>query len=229
MSKKLTIAQQVFINIQDDIIKGNIKDGEIITERSLEQRYQVSRTPIKEALKLLENEGWVEITPRHETRVTNFGTAEISETLPIRIAMEGLAVKLCIQNINEDKKRDFIDLYANLDRLHCKLARSEPDCLETYNKLDSKFHTMICRYSENNMLINFNKKLSSMFKRIYSNIILDSTRIKTGAEEIMTITQNILENNAMMAEAFMTLHIINSINQKLQFLEEKKKKENKDS
>lgn len=220
MNKRLTIAQQVFINIQEDIIKGNIKDGEIITERSLEQRYQVSRTPIKEALKLLENEGWVEITPRHETRVTDFGTAEISETLPIRIAMEGLAVKLCIQNMNEAKKKDFIDLYTNLNRLHCKLEKSEPDCLETYNKLDSKFHTMICRYSDNKMLINFNTKLSSMFKRIYSNIMLDSIRIKKGSEEVMAITQNILENNAMMAEAIMTLHIINSINQKLQVMEE---------
>ncbi|MEA4848247.1 MAG: GntR family transcriptional regulator [Clostridiaceae bacterium] len=222
MNKRLTIAQQVFINIQEDIIKGNIKDGEIITERSLEQRYQVSRTPIKEALKLLESEGWVEITPRYETRVTCFGTAEISETLPIRIAMEGLAVKLCIQNMNEAKKNDFIDLLTKLDGLRCKIEESDPDCLAAYNKLDNKFHTMICRYSDNRILINFNTKLSSMFKRIYRNIMLDSMRIKTGSEEVMAIIRYILENDAMMAEAAMTLHIINSINQKLYALGEKK-------
>ena len=135
--RKPSLAQCVLTRIQEDITRGNIKDGEIITERILEQRYGVSRTPIKEALKLLEAEGWVEITPRQETRVIPFGIAEIQETLSIRIAMEGIAIKLCMQHMNDDLRLEFGQLLRELEDLGEKIDAAAPDTLDVYNGLDN--------------------------------------------------------------------------------------------
>jgi DNA-binding GntR family transcriptional regulator len=218
MDKKKTVAQKIFLQIQEEIINGELEDGAIITERGLEQRYHVSRTPIKEALKLLEAEGWIEITPRQETRVLPLDVKEILDILPIRIAMEDMAACLCIQNMNEEMKENFSRLLKDLREMKSKLTASE-DCLFYYNSLDDKFHNMIYDYSRNKMLINFWHSLRSLVTRIYKNIKLDSQRIEDGSEEVCRVIEYILCGNVPLAEAYATKHIINSVDQKLKVLQ----------
>lgn len=220
MSRKTPIAQRVLADIQEDIVNGVIKDGEVITERLLEQRYNASRTPIKEALKFLEKEGWVEITPRQETRVTSFGISEIQETLPIRMALEGIAVKLCIQNMNAEIRTNFEQLLRDLEKLDEKIEKQTLDCLDIYNELDNRFHLMIYHYSNNRILRNFSNSLRSLFKRIYRNIPLPFERIQDGAHELQQIIRNMLGNEILLAETNITKHIINSIDQKIAALKD---------
>ena len=216
--RKPSLAQCVLTRIQEDITRGNIKDGEIITERILEQRYGVSRTPIKEALKLLEAEGWVEITPRQETRVIPFGIAEIQETLSIRIAMEGIAIKLCMQHMNDDLRLEFGQLLRELEDLGEKIDVAAPDTLDVYNGLDNRFHSMLYRYSENRTLRGFHNSLRSLFRRTYYNIPLDIQRIRNGSDELIMVIRCMLDNDVLLAEVQITKHIINSIDQKINFL-----------
>lgn len=218
MEIQRTMAQQIFLRIQEDIMDGTIKDGQIISERSLEQRFKVSRTPIKEALKLLESEGWVEITPRYKTRVTSFGVEDMSEILPVRIAMEGLAIKLCIQTFNKPKEKDFSDLLIQLESLYSSISKNDSSLIDAYNNLDSKFHKMICVHSNNKFILDFNTKMGSLFKRVYRNIPLNLERVKAGSSELIAIINYILKNNVILADISMSEHIINSTNQKLQFL-----------
>lgn len=216
MSNKASIAQRVLARIKEDISSGAIKDGEIITERSLEGRYNVSRTPIKEALKLLEVEGWVEITPRQETRVVPFGIAEIQETLPIRVAIEGVAIKLCIQNLNPKNRVEFTRLLSELEHLSKKIEAGDDDVLALYNTLDNQFHTMIFKYSKNRMLRIVNYSMRSLAERTYRGIPLDMDRIKAGSDELKLIIQCILSGNSVYADFHITSHIINSVDKKVE-------------
>ena len=218
MSGKASAAQRVLASIKEDIFKGVIKDGEIITERSLESRYGVSRTPIKEALKLLEVEGWVEITPRQETRVIPFGIAELEETVPIRIAIEGLAIKLCIQNLDAVSRAEFEHLLADLERLSEKIKVEDADTLAVYNVLDNRFHTMIFKYSNNRMLSIANYSRRSLAERTYRKIPLGMRRIRDGSDELKQIIRCILGGNSLYADIHLTNHIINSIDQKVKAL-----------
>ncbi len=219
MSKQNSIAQRVLTSIKEDIIGGVIKDGEIITERALEQRYSVSRTPIKEALKVLEVEGWVEITPRQETRIIPFGITELQETLAIRIAMEGIATKLCIQNMTEEIHAEFSQMLHGLEQLGQKIKTRDADTLDVYNTLDKQFHDMIYRHSGNRMLRAFHNRRHSLAVRTYRNIPLDMLRIRNGSDELIQIIQYILCKNTLMAEAHTAKHIINSLDNKIRTLQ----------
>jgi DNA-binding GntR family transcriptional regulator len=219
VANKYSAAQDVLLRIQEDIIGGKIQEGETITERWLEQRYGVSRTPIKEALKQLNLEGWVEITPRHETRVTRFSIDELREALPIRISLENIAIRLCIQRMNDKKRKDFEQLLKEFEMLQDKLLSHEQIPLSLYNDLDNNFHNMIYSYSESKMLSDFNMRLRSMLKRTYRRIPLDEMRISTGMDEIIHILRAILNGDIITAEANITKHVINSIDQKIKMME----------
>ncbi len=219
MDRKHSAAQDVLTRIQEDIINGQIKEGDAITERWLEQRYNVSRTPIKEALKQLSLEGWVEITPRHETRVTSFTIDELREALPIRVSLESIATRLCIQRMTEDKRSNFDHLLRDFLSLQSRLLRHEENLLSLYNDLDNAFHNMVYSYSESKMLSDFNMRLRSMLKRTYRRIPLDQMRISTGMDEIIHILRAILCGDIIMAEANITKHVINSIHHKIEMME----------
>ena len=221
MNNKKSVAQDILSCIQKDIISGEIAEGEVITERMLEQRYGVSRTPIKEALKQLSLEGWVEITPRSETRVTKFGIEELKETLPIRTALEKIAVTLCMQRMTDKKREAFQQLLNEFEALNLCTTKSNEELLLEYNSLDKRFHNMIYTYSDSKMLLDFNTRLRSMLKRTYHRIPLDYNRIHTGMDELIHVLRAVLSYDIVMAEANITKHVINSIDQKIKVLEKR--------
>ena len=219
MSRSVSVAQRVLASIKEDIINEVIKDGEIITERALESRYGVSRTPIKEALKLLEVDGWVEITPRQETRVIPFSITEIRETLPIRIAIEGMALKLCIQNLDDESRGEFEQLLAELRQLGKKIDAEDDDTLAVYNALDDRFHTMIFTYSKSRLLCLVNRSRRSLVERVYRRIPLAMGRIREGSNELIRIVEYVLSANSLHADIHINNHITNSIEHKIQALQ----------
>lgn len=221
MEKKNSIAQEVLLRIQEDIITGEIHEGETITERWLEQKYGVSRTPIKEALKQLSIEGWVEIAPRQETRVTRFGIEELKEAMPIRISLETIAVHFCMQRMNSEKRLAFEKLLSEFENLDSVKDRGFNAYLDEYNRLDNEFHKMICDNSESRLLLDFNTRLRSLLKRTYRKIPLDEGRIEIGKDELKNVLKAILSNDIVTADANMTKHVINSISHKIKILEQR--------
>lgn len=218
---KDSVSAKVLEMIQNDIAKGHIKDGEIITERALVERYAVSRTPIKEALKALEREGWVEITPRQETRVTHFGINEIMEMLPIRISIESLAIKLCIQNMNDQLMEVCARLHGDLLRLGDLLSQrgrfADTEFANTYNALDSRMHNLLFDYCNSKMLQVFFTHLQSLLKRTYQRIPLEYERVCAGTGELTRVVRCMMDRQFVLAETHMANHIVNSTEQKRRY------------
>ena len=90
----LSLAEQIANGIAEDILQYRFKPGEAIPEQNLAQQYQVSRGPIREALRILEKEGVVQILPRRGARVTQLSVAEVDEIFVIRAHLFGLAASL---------------------------------------------------------------------------------------------------------------------------------------
>jgi len=210
--------------IKNDIIEGTIKSGEIITERSLEQRYGVSRTPIRGALKFLEREGWIDVTPRQETRVTSFGAAEYKEALLIRQHTELLALKFSMQNMSSEE--DIKQLKKMIEDLDVVLQSVESDTelsLQIYNDVDRRFHAALYNMSKCSMLCRVHLCLQALFLRTYRLVPLDKFRIISGTSEIKRIIQSILNPDLITAEMVLSEHLINSTHHKLLFLSEREK------
>ena len=100
--KPTSLADQVFDRLENDIIQGVYPKGEILTELKLVEQLGVSRTPIREALRRLEQEHIIEITPRG-ILVLGVSRQDLADILEIRIRIEGLAARLAAERITDEE------------------------------------------------------------------------------------------------------------------------------
>ena len=103
------IREIVYDHLRTAILRGVIKSGERIVEKEYAGRFGISRTPVREALRKLETEGFVQYVPRKGVVVKTFGSADIIEIYNIRIALETMAIVSAVENITAGETRRLQD------------------------------------------------------------------------------------------------------------------------
>jgi len=104
-----SLSEQIAAYIREKIIRFELKPGEVIRESGLAKELEVSRSPIREALKMLEKQRLVEQTPRKGTKVTGISEAYIDSLYDVTIALIILAAKLCSERCTAEDLRDIND------------------------------------------------------------------------------------------------------------------------
>ena len=137
----------VFHTLRRGIMQGDLKPGERLMEIKLANRLGVSRTPIREAIRMLELEGLVVMIPRKGAQVAEITAKDLKEVLEVRIGLEELAVKFACQRITEEQ----------LEGLHQASRRFERAVLaEDLTRLaeaDVNFHDLIYKATGNERLV----------------------------------------------------------------------------
>ena len=124
--------------LRDAIINGNLKPGERLVEREISERTGVSRGPLREALRQLEQEGLIVTVPYTGTRVTGISQAEIEEILvPIRLVLERFAFRHALSELTE---ADFDQLRGIVEEMR-EGARAED--LDNLVQTDLAFHQKV--------------------------------------------------------------------------------------
>ena len=100
--KSISLADQVFEHLETDILSGKYQKGEILTESKLSLELGVSRTPIREALRRLEQEHLIEEAPKGVI-VVGISDKDLADIFEIRAALEGKAAYLAAQNYTEEQ------------------------------------------------------------------------------------------------------------------------------
>ena len=93
MDQYLPLRDVVFNTLRQAILKGELKPGERLMEIALADKLGVSRTPIREALRKLEQEGLVFMIPRRGAQVADITEKDLNDVLEVRIALENLSVE----------------------------------------------------------------------------------------------------------------------------------------
>ena len=101
--RAVPLAEQVFQTLEEDILQGRLKPGEVITELRLSKALGVSRTPIREALQHLEQESLVEIRPNRGAVVLGITRDDLEVIYDMRIRLEGLAASLAAKTADEEQ------------------------------------------------------------------------------------------------------------------------------
>jgi DNA-binding GntR family transcriptional regulator len=197
-------SQKIYNQIKQDIIDGVFEENEILTERTLVESYKVSRTPIKEALKILAAEGWVEILPRSTTRVTPFGKKEFRDVLQIRLALESMGATLAATKVDGEDARKLREM-AEQFQDPAVLADSA-----RYGRLDHDFHFLMLKISGNAKLVDLMKIISSSYQRITKRSLMQPRRNEESAREILNVIECILDHNPIGASNRIVQHILNS-------------------
>lgn len=152
-----SLEESVFLTLEEEILSGQLKRGETLTETSLSQRLGVSRTPLRGALARLGDEGLVEITPNRGAVVVGIGDEELRDIYKIRIRLEGLASSEAAIRISDDDKARLREI---LELSEFYIARRDAEKLK---ELDSEFHSIIYRASGNRLL---SKTLTELHRNI---------------------------------------------------------------
>jgi DNA-binding GntR family transcriptional regulator len=147
MNEYLPLRDVVFNTLRQAILKGELKPGERLMEIALAEKLGVSRTPIREAMRKLEQEGLVVMIPRRGAQVASITEKDLNDVLEVRIALENMAVeKACMRMTEESLGRLWLAAKA--------FERTTKDGdLVKLAEADEVFHDIIYQASDNYRLI----------------------------------------------------------------------------
>src|ERR1700756_5292954 len=144
----LSLHDEILSRLRDYIVEGNIPDGGRVPERQLCEMLGISRTPLREALKVLASEGLVELLPNRGARVRRLSEKDLGELFDVMGGLEGLAGRLACENITDEE-------IPEIERLHYEmygfyLHRDLPG----YFSANQLIHQKIVEASRNATLMN---------------------------------------------------------------------------
>lgn len=201
--KTTSLADQIFERLENDIIQGVYPRGEILTELRLAEELGVSRTPIREALRRLEQERLIESAGKGSV-VLGITETDLLDIMTIRERVEGVAAYYAAQNITPEGTKELSDI---VDLQEFYFARKDAAHL---HQVDDRFHDAICQLSNRNVLIDTLLPLLRKTRR-YRKLSLENwDRTSNTKQEHYAIYQAIVSGNAPLAEELTAKHISNA-------------------
>ena len=149
----LPLRDVVFITLRDAILTGKLLPGERLMENQLAEKLGVSRTPVREALRMLELENLVELVPRKGAQVLDMSEKDIVNILEVRSALEGLATSVACKKMSKEDLQQLKNMEVDFEK-----AVAEND-VEHFVDIDEDFHDLIFAATENDKLINIFRNL----------------------------------------------------------------------
>lgn len=201
--KSTSLADQVFDKLENDIIQGVYPKGEILTELKLVEQLGVSRTPIRDALRRLEQERLIADTGKG-SQVLGITDADLLDIMNIRERVECLAAYYAAINITPEGIKelthitDLQDFYFNKNDI------------EHLRQADDEFHDAICRLSKRTVISDTLIPLHRKTRRYRRIAMEDRERTSQTLKEHYGIYQAIASGDGELARERMTQHIINA-------------------
>ena len=158
MEEHYSLGGKVFQQLKNSILAGEFENGAELREIALAKKLGVSRTPVREALRQLEQEGLVVMIPRRGAQVANITEKDLNDVLEVRIALENVAIeKACARMTEEEMRR----LWLAAKEFEHTIAEGN---LVKLAEADVAFHEVIYQASDNKRLI---QVLNNMREQIY--------------------------------------------------------------
>lgn len=175
--------------------------GQKLTENALAEEFSCSRTPIREALMRLENEGLIVVRPKSGTYVRMLTGKNYQDLLEVRSYLEALAFRLCVEHRPPGMVEELKDLLARMDTL----LEGQPIDMPAYAELHYQFHYRQVVLSGNEMLVQMFEKLNLKSSHMFLHIMNRESALATQAEH-HRIVQYLAEGDAK-GEKFIVSHL----------------------
>lgn len=202
--KKTTITAQVVQFIRQAIINHEVIPGSRVTEAELAETFEVSRTPVREALRMLEAQGLV-TRKNGQLVIMERSLRDMRETFQIRIALETYAVRLATNTITAT---DIKDLESKCDQFDVLIDQQDWDGIK---KLGNDFHKTISDHSRNRRIIqnlhDINEQINGYRSQIQS--VPDITKLEIVNHR--AILAALREHDVDLAQENMRKHLEHSL------------------
>jgi len=194
IEKHLTLREKILETIRDAITSGSLKPGEKVAEPELAERFGISRTPIREAFRQLESEGYLTVIPRKGAVVVSFSSKEIEEFYAIKSILEGYAAHQACKNLTEKE----IDKLAAINEKLRQLA--DEGEIKQFFKIHNDFHELFRKAADNSKLDELINGLVSKFQRLRYESLAKPGRMKISVQEHIKIIEAFRARDAESAE-----------------------------
>jgi len=201
--KTTSLADQVFEKLENDIIQGVYPRGEILTELKLVDQLGVSRTPIRDALRRLEQERLIEDTGKG-SRVVGITEEDLEDIMNIRQRIEGLAAYYAAKNMTPEGLAELTHIVDLQDFYYDK------GDAEQLRQVDEQFHDLICYLSKRTVIMDTLIPLHRKTRRYRRISMEDWSRTVNTRKEHRAILDAMASGNADLAESLMAKHIENA-------------------
>jgi len=199
----MSLTHRIYEKLKEDIINLKFKENSIITEKELAERYKVSKTPVREALKKLNLEGFIEVLPRKGYFVTSISVEDLKNIFQIRMILEVGASEIAIENVslNDIKKLKEI--------ANTKVKTINAKSYIEYSEINYQFHLLIAKLTNNNMLANMIEGVLNQLRRVlYRDLCnLDFENMKN---EHLKIVDAIGKKGISLARRMMEKHLLDA-------------------
>jgi len=172
-----TLREKILETIREAILKGQLKPGEKVAEPELAERFGISRTPIREAFRQLESEGYLTVIPRKGAVVTSLSERAVEEFYAIKSILEGYAARMAAENLTD---RDIEKLETINERLSQLAAEGD---VKTFFKVHNEFHELFIKAAENEKLQELINQMMLKFNRLRLTSLSLPGRMETSVQE----------------------------------------------
>jgi DNA-binding GntR family transcriptional regulator len=204
ISARRTLHGEVVDVIRQMIVDGHLEPGQKIPEKELCEKFDISRTPLREALKALAAEGMLELLPQRGARVAILEDEEVAELFPIIAAMEALAGELACDRITDPHVEE-------IRRMHERMAAAfgQSDRLE-YATLNRAIHMAIFDAAGNATLIALYRNMELKIRNIRHTMRQLPDDWKQALDDHNEMLDALVARDRMRLSAIMKQHVLNT-------------------
>jgi len=195
VEKPLTLRERIVDFIKDSVVSGRLKPGERVPEQEIAENLGISRTPIREAFRQLESEGFITVIPRKGAVVSPITDKDVSEFYAIKSLLEGYAARTACPKLSaKDIKR--------LESLNAQMARcAEKNDVKGFFKLDNQFHDIFLKACGNEKLCSMVYQLVQQFERFRVTALSVPGRMNDSVGQHRDIIEAFRESNVALVES----------------------------
>ena len=214
MDAFLTLRDVVFQTLRQAILREDLAPGERLMEIPLANKLGVSRTPLREAIRMLEQEGLVVMIPRRGAQVAGISEKSLRDVLEVRKSLEKLAVELACERMTEEDMKEM-----NRAEEAFSAAVHEGDALRIA-ETDEQFHDVIYNSTGNTKLVQLLNNLREQMYRYRLEHIKDEKSRLSLLEEHQRVMAALRSRDVELAKKAAGEHIVNQENNVIRNLRE---------
>ncbi len=200
---RATLHDELTARIRDQINEGELAPGTRVPERLLCERFGVSRTPLREALKVLASEGLLELSPNRGATVSRLTVEDVEEVFPVMGALEALAGELACAHITEEELAEIRALHYQMVLHYTRGERP------AYFQLNQAIHEKILAAAHNNTLSNQYRGLAGRIRRARYLANMSKARWAEAVAEHAEILAALSERDGPRLAAILKRHLQN--------------------
>jgi len=206
MDDKTSLHILVYNQLKELIISGKLKPGERLMEYEIAKSLNISKTPIREAIRELSKEGLIIHESRRKLTVVDFTEKDIREILTLRAELESIAITIAIPRFTD---KDYLELEKRIEELHQR--EDQKDFLDVRRIDIERIHSFMVEMSGNTRLIQMWKVLASQMMVLFQAVELKSKNHGYSTKNHVMLTKMMKDGDVQQAGEFLKNHILRNL------------------